>query len=231
MSLQTIEFDLPIIPGEMPPVLKMAQYDSGRTFVAHIKNDDGTDFSIGGFATIKIKGMNSAGVIWEQSATYSGSAVTFTPSGAATDQPGKMAATLTITKPSPYEKITALEMIFDIQRAGYTNEEAARSPEFEDAIEAAINDRIDAVIPLVITITQSGQTYSCDTTLEEIQAAVAAGKLVFANVPGSGRAYYAEGESNYVCLHGIDTSGGGAVLTIYTVTANDVTVITKQLAN
>lgn len=229
MSLQTIEFDLPIIPGEMPPVLKMAQYDSGRTFVAHIKNDDGTDFSIGGFATIKIKGMNSAGVIWEQSATYSGSAVTFTPSGAATDQPGKMAATLTITKPSPYERITALEMIFDIQRAGYTNEEAARSQEFEEAIEAAINERIDAVIPLVVTISQNGQTLSSDKTYAQIQAAELSDRPIYAKVPDppNGRAQYAF-DDNGAAFHVIDTTGGGALFE-YLITENGVSKTTIQL--
>lgn len=233
MSQTTFSFDLPITPGAIPPVLHMGQYDSGRTYVANLKNDDGTAYSVAASSVVRISGINTAGVAWEQDATFSGSAVTFTPAGAATDQPGKMAVSMTISNAAQTEQIAMLWMIFDIQRAGLTNEEAARSPEFEDAIEAAINERIDAVIPLVVTISQSGQTYSCDTTLAEIQAAIAAGRVVFANVPepSSGRAYYAEGDANYACLHGIDTSGGGAVLMIYTVTASAVTVISKQLAN
>ena len=229
MSQTTFSFDLPITPGAIPPVLHMGQYDSGRTYVANLKNDDGTAYSVAASSVVRISGINTAGVAWEQDATFSGSAVTFTPAGAATDQPGKMAVSMTISNAAQTEQIAMLWMIFDIQRAGLTNEEAARSPEFENAIEAAINDRIDAVIPLVITITQSGQTYSCDTTLAEIQAAELSDRPIYAKVPDppNGRAQYAF-DDNGAAFHVIDTTGGGTLLE-YLITENGVSKTNIQL--
>ena len=132
-------FDLEITPGSMPPILHMAQYDSGRTYTANLKNN-GVAFSPTQGSTAKIKGRNPGGVCWEQEATVSGSTVTFTPEGAATDQFGIMPVQLEITKE---DTISTLIIIFDIQRAGYTNEEAASSPEFQTALEAAVAAAIE----------------------------------------------------------------------------------------
>lgn len=138
--LQNNQFDLQIIPGSIPPVLHMSQYDSGRQYTATLKNGS-ANYSVASGATAKIKGFNAAGVAWEQEATISGSTVIFTPSGAATDQFGVMPVTIEIT--SGEEVITPLLVVFDIQRAGYTNEEAVRSPEFETALEAAVAAAIE----------------------------------------------------------------------------------------
>lgn len=143
MSLQAINFDLKITPGSIPPVLHMSQYDSGRQYTAYLKDEENTAFIPGAGATAKLKGFNAAGVPWEQAATVDGSTVVFTPSGAATDQFGIMPVTIEITVGS--EKLTPLLMIFDIQRAGYTNEQAVRSPEFETAMEAAVAEALSMV--------------------------------------------------------------------------------------
>ena len=143
MSLQAINFDLKITPGSIPPVLHMSQYDSGRQYTAYLKDEENTAFIPGAGATAKLKGFNAAGVPWEQAATVDGSTVVFTPSGAATDQFGIMPVTIEITVGS--EKLTPLLMIFNIQRAGYTNEEAVRSPEFETAMEAAAAEALAEV--------------------------------------------------------------------------------------
>ena len=140
MSLQAIEFDLQITPGSVPPILHMSQYDSGRQYTAYLKNVTNTAFVPGTGATAKIKGFNAAGVAWEQAATVDGSTVVFTPSGAATDQFGVMPVTIEISVGD--ETLTPLLVVFDIQRAGYTNEEAVRSPEFETALEAAVTAAI-----------------------------------------------------------------------------------------
>ncbi len=143
MSLQAINFDLKITPGSIPPVLHMSQYDSGRQYTAYLKDEENTAFIPGAGATAKLKGFNAAGVPWEQAATVDGSTVVFTPSGAATDQFGIMPVTIEITVSG--EKLTPLLMIFDIQRAGYTNEQAVRSPEFETAMEAAVAEALTEV--------------------------------------------------------------------------------------
>lgn len=134
------QFNLEVTPGSMPPILHMAQYDTGRTFVANLKNN-GTAFTPTQGSEAKIKGRNAAGVCWEQEATVSGSTVEFTPEGAATDQFGIMPVQLELYKGDVI--LSTLLMVFDIQRAGYTNEEAVRSPEFETALEAAVAAAIE----------------------------------------------------------------------------------------
>lgn len=134
------QFNLEVTPGSMPPILHMAQYDTGRTFVANLKNN-GTAFTPTQGSEAKIKGRNAAGVCWEQEATVSGSTVEFTPEGAATDQFGIMPVQLEIYHGD--DILSTLLMVFDIQRAGYTNEEAVRSPEFETALEAAVAAAIE----------------------------------------------------------------------------------------
>lgn len=128
------QFNLEVTPGSMPPILHMAQYDTGRTFVANLKNN-GVAFTPTQGSEAKIKGRNAAGVCWEQEATISSSTVEFTPEGAATDQFGIMPVQLEIYKGDVI--LSTLLMVFDIQRAGYTNEQAASSPEFQNAMEEA----------------------------------------------------------------------------------------------
>lgn len=221
MSLQTINFDLQITPGSIPPILKMGQYDNSRQYTAYLKDDTNTAFIPGEGATAKIKGRNAAGVPWELAATVDGSTVVFTPSGAATDQFGIMPVTIEITVGN--EKITPLLMVFDIQKSGYTNEEAVRSPEFETAMEAAAAAAIAAFSPLVVTIQAYGQTYICNHSYSEIMAAVSSNRLVFAATP-DGRAYYYQndGGATFVC---VDVGGGGAAHVLYSISSSAVTRI------
>ena len=143
----------------MPPVLHMAQYDSGRQWTAKLKADDGNAYTPASGATAKVEGVNGKGVAWELTATISGSSVIFTPSEAATDQFGKYEATLTIEKSG--EQITALCLLFDIQKAGITNEEAAASPEFQTAMETAAADAVEEAMTeagILLAANQSEKT-------------------------------------------------------------------------
>ena len=140
MSIETYQFNLPITPGAIPPVLHLSQYDSGRTFTAILRDDANVPFELDSGATAVIKGRNAAGIAWQQDCTVSGANVTFTPSGAATDQFGVMPVTIEITESE--EVISPLCVIFNIQKAGYTNEEAVLSPDFETAIQAAVAQAI-----------------------------------------------------------------------------------------
>ena len=127
------EFNLDITPGGMPPILHMSQYDTFRTFTANLKQDGG-DFTPGLGATAKVKGFNGK-VAFEIDCTISGSAVTFQLTAASTDQFGIFPVTIEMTIGS--NTLSPLCMIFDVQRAGYTNEQAASSPEFENAMQEA----------------------------------------------------------------------------------------------
>ena len=140
MSIETYQFNLPITPGAIPPVLHLSQYASGRTFTAILRDDANVPFELDSGATAVIKGRNAAGIAWQQNCSVSGANVTFTPSGAATDQFGVMPVTIEITESE--EVISPLCVIFNIQKAGYTNEEAVLSPDFETAIQAAVAQAI-----------------------------------------------------------------------------------------
>lgn len=204
MSLQALEFDLPILPGSMPPVLHMSQYDSGRQWTAYLTSGDSA-YSPGSGSTAKIKGVNPAGVPWELEATVSNNTVTFTPEGTATDQFGVMPVTIEIVKSG--EKITPLCVIFDIQKAGYTNEEMVRSPEFQTAVAEAVS----AYAPLMVTITKNGSTYSSDTPYATIAAAEAEARPIFVNYNNAGahyRAYFFSDEGGGATFVGIDMGGG-----------------------
>lgn len=141
MSLVTHGFDLSIMPGSISPVLNLSQYDDARAFTAHLKDENGNPFTLPSSASAKLEGMNRKGVTFEQTATVSGSDITFTPKEAATDQPGLIVATLHIK--SGNENISTLAVILNVQKAGATKEEQARSPGFTDAIQEAVDAWLD----------------------------------------------------------------------------------------
>ena len=158
--------NLDITPGSMPPVLHMSQYDTGRYYTVNLK-DGGGDFTPGLGTTAKVKGFNGKNA-FEIDATVSLSTVTFQLTDASTDQFGIFPVTIEMTIGS--NTLSPLCMIFDIQRAGYTNEQAASSPEFQDAMEEAAQKYIlgmdmtarAALLDLlshVAYIDQNGQDY------------------------------------------------------------------------
>lgn len=160
----TLDFDLQINPGSIPPVLHLAQYDNGRTFVAHLK-DGGNPVYTGLGDTAKIKGMNGRGVAWEQECVMDTSnldCITFTPEGAATDEFGMMPVQLEWTQSTNH--ISTLLIIFDIQKAGYTSEEAARSPEFATAMEEAVAEGV-AELGVLLSENQASKTPSMTTPI------------------------------------------------------------------
>lgn len=127
--------NLNITPGGMPPILHMSQYDTGRTYLVTIKDADGNNVGLGTNPTAKVKGYNGKNC-FEIDATVANSVVTFSLTEASTDQFGVFPVTIELTIDGQ-DTLSPLCMIFDVQRAGYTNEQAANSPEFEDAMEAA----------------------------------------------------------------------------------------------
>ena len=222
MSIETYQFNLPITPGSIPPVLHLSQYDSGRTFTAILRDDQGVPFELDASSTAVIKGRNAAGIAWQQNCTVSGANVTFTPSGAATDQFGVMPVTIEITESE--EIMSPLLMVLDIQRAGYTNEEAAASPEFENALQAAIEEAITEsgiAPPVYTTITYADGVYSSSMSLAELRAAKSAGYTVMAKLPYGIEALYSQDDSG-VIFWAVDDSGGPLLLEKYLVTADGV---------
>ena len=134
--------NLNITPGGMPPILHMSQYDTGRTYLVTIKDADGGNASLGTNPTAKVKGYNGKNC-FEIDATVANSVVTFSLTEASTDQFGVFPVTIELTIDGQ-DTLSPLCMIFDVQKAGYTNEQAASSPEFENAMEEAAQQYIAA---------------------------------------------------------------------------------------
>ena len=198
--------NLDITPGGMPPVLHMSQYDTDRQYTVNLK-DGGSSYSLGTGATGKVKGFNGK-ACFEIEATASGSTVTFQLTDASTDQFGIFPVTLELTNDG--ETISPLCMIFDVQRAGYTNEQAANSPEFQTAMEAAVAEAMSNYAPLVVTFTGSGSSWSSDKTYTEIQTAVSANRPIW-GVSGGYRLTFV-GLDNGAIFHYIDTSTTSTIL-------------------
>ena len=158
------EFNLNVDPGGMPPVIHLAQYDTGRTYYANLKQG-GEYYYLGLGATAKIKGRNARGVCWELDCTVNTSLtyqVQFTPEGAATDQFGIMPVQMELTAGDGV--ISTLLMVWDIQKAGYTSEEAARSPEFATAMEEAVDEGLTD-LGVLLSENQSPKTPSMTTPI------------------------------------------------------------------
>lgn len=138
MSLKTYNIDVPITPGVMPPVIHIGQYDSGREYIAHLKNDDGTDYTIPANSTATFTGCNPRKEVFEIEATVGETTVTFQPSDEATSMWGKYGATINIT--SGGEKMSPIVLLMDVQKAGATDEEIAGAANFPDAVTTAVDN-------------------------------------------------------------------------------------------
>ena len=141
MSLKTYNIDVPITPGVMPPVIHIGQYDSGREYIAHLKNDDGTDYTIPANSTATFTGCNPRKEVFEIEATVGETTVTFQPSDEATSMWGKYGATINII--SGGEKMSPIVLLMDVQKAGATDEEIAGAANFPDAVTEAVNDWLE----------------------------------------------------------------------------------------
>ena len=187
------EIDLQVTPGSMPPVLHMSQYDTDRTYSVSLYNG-GAAVTLDPDATAKVKGVNGKGVVWEIDATVipptglgsDTTVIEFTLTAASTDQFGKTAATIEIDNDGAI--LSPLCLLFDIQKAGYTNEQAASSPEFQTAMEEAAEGVLESeafqealeaaaevavasaatdLEPLVVQIQTYGQTYTHASRIDQ----------------------------------------------------------------
>lgn len=146
MSLKAYNIDVPITPGVMPPVIHIGQYDSGRDYICHLKNDDGTDYTIPSGTTATFTGCNPRKEVFELEATVDTSAntITITPKDEATSMFGKYGATLNLTLND--EQMSPIVILMDVQKAGATDEEIAGAANFPDAVTEAVNDFLEEAL-------------------------------------------------------------------------------------
>jgi len=140
MSLQAYNIDVPITPGSMPPVIHIGQYDTGRTYICHLKKEDGTDYTLNSGMTATFTGCNPRKEVFELDATVDTGAntVTISPEGAATSMWGRYGATLNLFLSD--ERMSPITIIMDVQKAGATDDEIAAAPDFPDAVKSAVDE-------------------------------------------------------------------------------------------
>lgn len=208
----------------MPPVLHMSQYDTDRVY--HVKPINGrSPVFLDSDATAKVKGFNGKNC-FDIDCTISPSGlenvsdtIIFQLSEASTDQFGVFPVTIEIDNDG--EILSPLCMIFDVQRAGYTNEQAAASPEFQTAIEAAVATAMAHYEPLIVKITGSSTPYSIDKTYAEITNAVVANRPIWAEWNGYRLQFV--GIDNGALFQYVDTSTTTTILVEFFISTTGVT--------
>ena len=218
------EISLDMTPGGMPPVLHMAQYDTDRTYSVKLMNA-GAVVSFDPDATATVKGYNGKNA-FEIDATvipislgHTTTEIEFQLTAASTDQYGKIPVTIEIDNDGA--TISPLLLIFDIQPAGLTNEQAAASPEFQTAIEAAVATAMAHYEPLIVKITGSSMPYSIDKTYAEITNAVVANRPIWAEWNGYRLQFV--GIDNGALFQYVDTSTTTTVLVEFFISTTGVT--------
>lgn len=115
MNSLTYNFNLYVTPNiSVPPVLNLSQYDSTRTFIAHLKNDKGEPYLLTSGVIGTVNGKNKRGP-FSIDAICKNDTVTFTPSGRATLESGRIYTTIQLVDGEDY--LTPLALIFNIQRS------------------------------------------------------------------------------------------------------------------
>ena len=120
------DFNLYVTPNiSVPPVLNLSQYDSTRTFIAHLKNDNGQPYVLTSGVTATVNGKNKFGR-FSVEAICKDDTITFTPFGKATLEAGRIYATVQIIDENGC--LTPLALILNIQRSFIQIEEDETSP-------------------------------------------------------------------------------------------------------
>lgn len=134
MTSQTINLDL--IPGGVPPILNVSQYDKAQTWTFNIFAG-GQTFSLPSGSTVTIQGTKPDNTGFQYACTYSGSVVTATEQQQMTVLKGDVKAEIRITKGS--QLIGSMNFIIRVEEAALTDDVVISEtdlPLIEEAIEA-----------------------------------------------------------------------------------------------
>ena len=139
MILKAYNIDVPITPGVMPPVIHIGQYVSACQYICHLKNDDGTDYTIPANTTATFTGCNPRREVFELEANVDTGAntISIVPKDKATSMFGKYGATLNLFYGD--DRLTPIVILMDVQKAGATDEEIAGAANFPDAVTEAVD--------------------------------------------------------------------------------------------
>lgn len=133
------EYDLNLIPGSVPEIVKINQYDKGISFVFTIYQGE-KKFSIPAGSTVLLTGTKPDGLGFTYDCTFSGAVVSVTIGDQVAVLNGKVDAEISIISGSSVRLGTA-NFIFLVEPAALRDDTAVSDSDFPAIVKAA--DHID----------------------------------------------------------------------------------------
>ena len=131
------EYDLNLIPGSVPQIIKINQYDKGISFTFTIYQGD-KKFSIPSGAIVALSGTKPDGLGFHYACTFSGSTASVTIGDQVAVLSGNVRAELTITSGDSVRLGTA-NFTFCVEPAALKDDTAVSDSDFPEIIKAANN--------------------------------------------------------------------------------------------
>ena len=131
------EYDLNLIPGNVPQVIKINQYDKGKPLTFIIYQGD-KKFSIPSGAIVALSGTKPDGLGFHYACTFSGSTASVTIGDQVAVLSGNVRAELTITSGDSVRLGTA-NFTFCVEPAALKDDTAVSDSDFPEIIKAANN--------------------------------------------------------------------------------------------
>lgn len=139
MALVNQDLVLDVVPGPIPPILYLTEYDENMEVVVTLMRR-GQPFQIPTGTTAKIEGTLK-GHPFSEDATSSGNTVTFMVSKNMTAYAGRAWTKIKLTKDS--KPVSTCGFWLDCDRAGVEADTVISAPGFEEQIIDAVNDYLD----------------------------------------------------------------------------------------
>lgn len=139
MSMDVREYDLNLIPGSVPEIVKINQYDKGIQYAFTIYQGE-KKFSIPAGSTVLLTGTKPDGLGFTYSCTFSGAVVSVTIGDQVAVLNGKVDAEITIISSSSVRLGTA-NFVFLVEPAALQDDTAVSDSDFPAIVKAA--DHID----------------------------------------------------------------------------------------
>ncbi len=133
------EYDLNLIPGSVPEIVKINQYDKGIQYAFTIYQGE-KKFSIPAGSTVLLTGTKPDGLGFTYSCTFSGAVVSVTIGDQVAVLNGKVDAEITIISSSSVRLGTA-NFVFLVEPAALQDDTAVSDSDFPAIVKAA--DHID----------------------------------------------------------------------------------------
>lgn len=154
MALVNQDLVLDVVPGPIPPILHLTEYDENMEVVVTLQRR-GQPFQIPTGTTVKIEGTLK-GHPFSENATPSGNTVTFSLTESMTAFAGRAWTKIKLTQNN--KPVSTCGFWLDVDRAGVEAGDVIGAPGFQEQIQEAVDDWLDE---------HGGVTIEVDDTLTE----------------------------------------------------------------